>query len=77
MAEPVTTSFSDTVRRMGKKQGEERYTVTFRRHAAIYHIDGKREDAIAALTASSENTKPVQVTCNAVSSEILDVSPAP
>lgn len=76
MAEPVTTTFSDIVRRIGKKQGEERYTVTFKRHAAIYHIDGKREDMIMALTASAENTKSVQVTCNAVSSEIVDVSPA-
>jgi len=74
MAEPVKTTFSDIVRRIGKKQGEEKYTVMFKRHAAIYHIDGRKADAIAALTASAENTKSVQVTCNAVSSEILEVS---
>ncbi len=74
MTEPVTTTFSDIVRRLGKKQDEERYTVIFKRHAAIYHIDGKKTDAIAALTASAENMKSIQVTCDAVSSEILNAS---
>jgi hypothetical protein len=74
MGENPKVTFSDTVKKIWKNPEGENYTVIFRRRAAFYSLDAKRDQAAEALLHSAQNGVSVTVTSDGVTSEIVDAA---
>jgi hypothetical protein len=67
-------NFSEKVKAIGKKKDVDLFDVIFKTRAAFYWIKADRGEEITLLQDSAKNNSPVNITCHALTREILEVS---
>ena len=74
MVKPITSVFEDRVKALGTKDDDGKIAVIFRRHSAFYSIDPSLAVDVELLEKSRAEKCNVQITADALSMEILNVS---
>jgi|GEM_PF-1231851 len=74
MEKVTKISFKERVRGIAKQKDSENFSVVFRTRAAFYWIQGNKANEIKLLEDSARNNSAVNITCNAITREILEVS---